>query len=135
MPAFWLGPGKPVSAWDRRRTRSAMYLPAGISAPRAGYSKLVNPWNWLPAVVVVAAAASLSAAPPTGRADDDGIVSQLAEIEPIDTHLHAYQDVPAVADLFSRLNLRALNIPSSTTAIRLRRAWSRNGPMRSRSAV
>ncbi len=70
----------------------------------------VSLWNWLPTVVVVAAAASLSAAQPTGRADDDGIVSQLAEIEPIDTHLHAYQNVPEVADLFSRFNLRALNI-------------------------
>jgi hypothetical protein len=70
----------------------------------------VSLWNWLPSVVVVAAAASLSAAPPTGRADDDGIVSQLAEIEPIDTHLHGYQDVPAIADLFSRFHLRALNI-------------------------
>jgi predicted TIM-barrel fold metal-dependent hydrolase len=70
----------------------------------------VNPWNWLPAIVVVAAAASSSAAPPMGRADDDGIVSQLAEIEPIDTHFHAYQDVPAVAALFSRFNLRGLNI-------------------------
>jgi hypothetical protein len=41
---------------------------------------------------------------------DDEALSQLAAIEPIDTHLHAYQDVPAVADLFSRLNLRALNV-------------------------
>jgi hypothetical protein len=69
----------------------------------------VSLWNWLPAIVVVTAA-SLSAAPPTGRADDDRSASQLAEIEPIDTPLHAYQDVPAVADLFSRFNLRALNI-------------------------
>jgi predicted TIM-barrel fold metal-dependent hydrolase len=41
---------------------------------------------------------------------DDEALSQLAAIEPIDTHLHAYQDVAAVADLFSRLNLRALNV-------------------------
>src|SRR5438067_2438273 len=70
----------------------------------------VSLWNWLPAIVALAAVTSLSAAPPTGRADDDRIASQLAEIEPIDTHLHAYQDVPAVADLFRRFNLRALNI-------------------------
>ena len=70
----------------------------------------LNSWNWLPKLVVVAAAVSLSAAPPATRADDDALVSQLAAIEPIDTHLHAYQDVPAVADLFSRFNLRALNI-------------------------
>ena len=41
---------------------------------------------------------------------DDEALSQLAAIEPIDTHAHAYQDVPALADLFSRLNLRALNV-------------------------
>ena len=70
----------------------------------------VSLWNWLPAIIALAAVTSLSAAPPTGRADDDRIASQLAEIEPIDTHLHAYQDVPAVADLFRRFNLRALNI-------------------------
>ncbi len=66
-------------------------------------------WKWLPAVVVVLAVASLSAAPQTGRADDE-IVSQLAAIEPIDTHLHAYQSAPALADFFARFNLRALNI-------------------------
>ena len=70
---------------------------------------MLKRWNWL-AIAVVAAAAGLSAAPPATRADDAALVSQLAAIEPIDTHLHAYQDVPAVADLFSRFNLRALNI-------------------------
>jgi len=69
----------------------------------------LNVWNWLPMVAVVLAVASLSAAP-ANRADDDAVVSQLAAIEPIDTHLHAYQHVPAVAELFSRFNLRALNI-------------------------
>ena len=69
----------------------------------------LNRWHWLPAIALAVAAASLSAASPAGRADD-AIVSQLAEIEPIDTHIHAYQDVPAVADLFSRFHLRALNI-------------------------
>ena len=85
-----------------------------MSRNRTNPLNLLNRVNWLPvpavAVVAVAAAASLSATPPTGRADDDGIVSQLAEIEPIDAHIHAYQDVPAVADLFSRFHLRALNI-------------------------
>lgn len=75
----------------------------------AGGSEMLKRWNWL-AIAVVAAAAGLSAAPPATRADDAALVSQLAAIEPIDTHLHAYQDVPAVADLFSRFNLRALNI-------------------------
>ncbi len=42
--------------------------------------------------------------------EDDAALTQLAAIGPIDTHLHAYQDVPAVADFFSRLNLRALNV-------------------------
>jgi predicted TIM-barrel fold metal-dependent hydrolase len=70
----------------------------------------LNFWNRLPVVAIVAAAASLSAAPPANRNGDDALVSQLAAIEPIDTHVHAFQDVPAVADLFSRFNLRALNI-------------------------
>jgi len=69
----------------------------------------VHSHAWLSAAAAVVAAVSLSAASPTRRVDD-AIVSQLAEIQPIDTHLHAYQDVPAVADLFSRFNLRALNI-------------------------
>ena len=74
-------------------------------------SNRLNSWNWVPTVVgVLVAAAGLSATPPATRANDDALVSQLAAIEPIDTHLHAYQDVPAVADLFSRFNLRALNI-------------------------
>jgi predicted TIM-barrel fold metal-dependent hydrolase len=40
----------------------------------------------------------------------DAALSQFAAIEPVDTHIHAYQDVPAFADLFSRLRLRALNV-------------------------
>jgi predicted TIM-barrel fold metal-dependent hydrolase len=70
----------------------------------------LNTWNWLPAVVVAVGVASLSAAPPAGRADDDRTVAQLAEIEPIDSHIHAYQHVAALADFFSRFHLRALNI-------------------------
>jgi predicted TIM-barrel fold metal-dependent hydrolase len=42
--------------------------------------------------------------------EDDGALTQLAAVGPIDTHLHAYQDVPEVADFFSHLNLRALNV-------------------------
>jgi predicted TIM-barrel fold metal-dependent hydrolase len=41
---------------------------------------------------------------------EETALSQLAAIEPIDTHIHAYQAVPAVADLFSRLRLRGLNV-------------------------
>jgi hypothetical protein len=96
------GPARARRPLFLNRTRSEMNL---MNLPDR-----VSLWNWLRAIVVVAAATSLSAALPTGRADDDRIASQLAEIEPIDTHLHAYQDVPAVADLFSRFNLRALNI-------------------------
>ena len=77
---------------------------------RVNLMNVLTRWGWLPAIAVVTAASGLSAAAPATRADDDALVSQLAAIEPIDTHLHAYQDVPAVADLFSRFNLRALNI-------------------------
>ena len=36
--------------------------------------------------------------------------ADLAAIEPIDTHVHAYKAPPALLALFTRLNLRALNI-------------------------
>ena len=74
----------------------------------------MNLWNrW--AVMAVAVVATLCGAlvraqSSPASAADDAALSQLAAIEPIDTHLHAYQDVPAVADLFSRLRLRALNV-------------------------
>lgn len=58
----------------------------------------------------IVAATGLSATAPATRIVDDAIASQLAAIEPIDTHVHVYQDVPAVGALFSRFNLRALNI-------------------------
>jgi predicted TIM-barrel fold metal-dependent hydrolase len=67
-------------------------------------------YKWFSAAAAVAAAVGVSAAPPTRGVDDDATVSQLAAIQPIDTHIHVYQDVPAVADLFSRFNLRGLNI-------------------------
>jgi predicted TIM-barrel fold metal-dependent hydrolase len=60
--------------------------------------------------IAVMVSAGWSATVAANRGDDNRVVSQLAAIEPIDTHIHAYQDVPAVADLFSRFNLRALNI-------------------------
>jgi predicted TIM-barrel fold metal-dependent hydrolase len=69
-----------------------------------------NRWNWLSAIAIAGAAASLSAVASAKHADDDALVSQLAAINPIDTHFHAYQDVPAVGELFSRFNLRGLNI-------------------------
>ena len=47
-----------------------------------------------------APSASLSPAP----------MSELAALEPIDTHAHAYQAVPALADLLDRLHLRILNV-------------------------
>ncbi len=73
-----------------------------------------NLWNrW--AVMAVAVVATLCGAlvraqSSPASAADDAALSQLAAIEPIDTHIHAYQDVPALADLFSRLRLRALNV-------------------------
>jgi predicted TIM-barrel fold metal-dependent hydrolase len=72
----------------------------------------MNHRNWLPAVAAMAllAAAGLSASPAARRAADSAVVSGLAAIEPIDTHIHAYQAAPAVADLFARFHLRALNI-------------------------
>jgi predicted TIM-barrel fold metal-dependent hydrolase len=72
---------------------------------------LLNSWNLIKIVVVGLLCAALVRAQ-SGQSSvvDDEALSQLAAIEPIDTHLHAYQDVAAVADLFSRLNLRALNV-------------------------
>jgi predicted TIM-barrel fold metal-dependent hydrolase len=69
-----------------------------------------NVWRRLPLAAVGAAVISLSAAPGAVGDGDDAAVARLAAIEPIDSHLHAYQDVPAVGDLFVRFNLRALNI-------------------------
>ena len=37
-------------------------------------------------------------------------LSELAALEPIDTHAHAYQAVPGLADLLARLHLRILNV-------------------------
>ncbi len=37
-------------------------------------------------------------------------MSELAALEPIDTHAHAYQAVPGLADLLTRLHLRILNV-------------------------
>ena len=37
-------------------------------------------------------------------------ISELAALEPIDTHSHAYQAVPGLADLLTRLHLRILNV-------------------------
>ena len=54
--------------------------------------------------------APVRAHPGPSSVGDDEPLSQSSAIEPIDTHLHAYQAVPAVADLFSRLNFRALNV-------------------------
>ena len=70
-----------------------------------------NPWNLIGIAVVGLLCGALVAAQ-SGQSSvvDDEALSQLAAIAPIDTHLHAYQDVPAVAALFSRLNLRALNV-------------------------
>jgi predicted TIM-barrel fold metal-dependent hydrolase len=71
----------------------------------------VNPLNRRIATVFAAVLVlSLSAAPRTNGRADDAAVTELAAIEPIDTHFHAYQDVPALADLFSRFRLRGLNI-------------------------
>jgi predicted TIM-barrel fold metal-dependent hydrolase len=73
--------------------------------------KLRNPWNLVGIVAVGLLCGALvraqSGPPPL---EHDEALTQLAAIGPIDTHLHAYQDVPEVADLFSRLNLRALNV-------------------------
>jgi predicted TIM-barrel fold metal-dependent hydrolase len=70
-----------------------------------------NPWNLIGLVVAgLLCGAFVRAQSGQSSAVDDEALSQLAAIAPIDTHLHAYQDVPAVADLFSRLNLRALNV-------------------------
>ena len=72
---------------------------------------LRNPWNLIGIVVVgLLCGALVHAQSAQSSVVDDEALSQLAAIEPIDTHLHAYQDVPAVADLFSRLHLRALNV-------------------------
>jgi predicted TIM-barrel fold metal-dependent hydrolase len=70
-----------------------------------------NPWNLIKLVVVGLLCGALVRAQ-SGQSSvvDDEALSQLAAIEPIDTHVHAYQEVAAVADLFSRLNLRALNV-------------------------
>ena len=70
-----------------------------------------NPWNLITLVVVGLLCGALVRAQ-SGQSSvvDDEALSQLAALEPIDTHVHAYQNVPAVADLFSRLNLRALNV-------------------------
>jgi predicted TIM-barrel fold metal-dependent hydrolase len=80
-------------------------------------SEEMNRWNLrtpsnLIGIVVVGllCGALVRAQSGQSRVVDDEALSQLAAMEPIDTHLHAYQDVPAVADLFSRLNLRALNV-------------------------
>src|SRR5205823_8748535 len=70
------GPARARCPLFLNRTRSRMNL---MNLPTRG-----SLWNWLPAIVALAAVTSLSAAPPTGRADDDRIASQLAEIEPID---------------------------------------------------
>src|SRR5215213_2707245 len=69
-----------------------------------------NPWHLIGIVAVGLLCGALARAQSGPSGVDDGALSQLAAIEPIDTHLHAYQDVPAVADLFSRFNLRALNV-------------------------
>ena len=37
-------------------------------------------------------------------------MAELAALEPIDTHAHAYQAVPGLADLLTRLHLRILNV-------------------------
>jgi predicted TIM-barrel fold metal-dependent hydrolase len=58
----------------------------------------------------LACGAVMAAQPKPSSAGDDAALSQLAAIEPIDTHVHVYQNVPAVADLFSRLHLRGLNV-------------------------
>ena len=69
------------------------------------------PWRRIGIVVVgLSCGAFVRAQSGQSSAVGDEALSQLAAIEPIDTHLHAYQDVPAIADLFSRLNLRALNV-------------------------
>jgi predicted TIM-barrel fold metal-dependent hydrolase len=69
------------------------------------------PWRLIAIVVVgLSCGAFVRAQSGQSSAVDDQALSQLAAIEPVDTHLHAYQDVPAIADLFSRLNLRALNV-------------------------
>ena len=71
----------------------------------------LNPWHLI-GIMVVGLACGALVRGQSGHlsALDDEALSQLAAIEPIDTHVHAYQDVPAVADLFSRLNLHALNV-------------------------
>src|SRR5215212_10350039 len=72
---------------------------------------LKSPWNLIGIVVVTLSCGALARAQSgQSRVGDNETLSRFAAIEPIDTHLHAYQDVPAVADLFSRLNLRALNV-------------------------
>jgi predicted TIM-barrel fold metal-dependent hydrolase len=70
-----------------------------------------NPWNLIGLVVAgLLCGAFVRAQSGQSSVADDEALSQLAAIAPIDTHLHAYQDVPAAADLFARLNLRALNV-------------------------
>ena len=70
-----------------------------------------NPWALIGLVFVGLLCSALPRAQSgPSRMGDDEALRQLAAIEPVDTHLHAYQDVAAVADLFSRLNLRALNV-------------------------
>jgi predicted TIM-barrel fold metal-dependent hydrolase len=61
-------------------------------------------------IVGLACGALVRAQSVASQGGDDAALSQLAAIEPIDTHVHAYQNVPAVADLFSRLHLRGLNV-------------------------
>jgi predicted TIM-barrel fold metal-dependent hydrolase len=68
-------------------------------------------WNVIPvAVVATLCGAVLRAQSSRSSGADEAALTQLAAIEPIDTHMHAYQDVPALGDLFSRLRLRALNV-------------------------
>jgi len=43
-------------------------------------------------------------------ASSSASLSELAALEPIDTHVHAYQAVPALADLLDRLRLRFVNV-------------------------
>jgi len=72
---------------------------------------LLNRWNQRAAVVLpLLLVLGLSGATMRSASGDDANVSELAAIEPIDTHMHAYQDVPALADLFSRFRLRGLNV-------------------------
>jgi len=76
--------------------------------------KRITVGHALLSVVFVGALAFTTAATRGVHADapppDDAVPADLASIDPIDTHVHAYTAPPALLALFTRLHLRALNI-------------------------